>query len=201
MKPVYVDMDDVLCETTRSYGAVVAEEFGKTVPYGAIQSFDLKTSFSLTESEYRHLFAKVHTDDFLSTLPPVPDAVETLRQWAAEKWPIHVVTGRLTCAHDASLAWLLAHNIPFDRFLMVDKYGRKEMDPNRSVPLSHLKPKMYRFAVEDAPGTIPFLVKTLQIPVFLFDRPWNKTLPESPCLHRVRSWSAIRNHSFFSSNR
>ena len=43
---IYVDFDDCLCETARSFSKLVAELFGKDVPYENIKYFNLQKAFS-----------------------------------------------------------------------------------------------------------------------------------------------------------
>ena len=42
---IYVDFDDCLCETARSFSGLAMEMFGKDVPYEGIRFFELDKSF------------------------------------------------------------------------------------------------------------------------------------------------------------
>ena len=42
---LYVDFDDCLCETARSFSQLVMEMFGRNVPYENIRIFDLEKCF------------------------------------------------------------------------------------------------------------------------------------------------------------
>ena len=46
---IYVDYDDCLCETARSFSRLAVEMFGKHVPYEKIRYFDLDKSFDLDD--------------------------------------------------------------------------------------------------------------------------------------------------------
>ena len=51
--------------------------------------------------------------------------------------------------------------------------------------------------MEDFPGTAEHLAGTVGVPVALFDRPWNRTVPEAGAsgaapLVRCRGWAEIR---------
>ena len=49
---IYVDFDDCLCETGRNFSGLVAEMYGKDIPYEEIRYFDLQKTFSLTDEQY-----------------------------------------------------------------------------------------------------------------------------------------------------
>jgi hypothetical protein len=44
---IYVDFDDVLCETARALVALLQSHFGRTVAFDDVISFDLAVSFGL----------------------------------------------------------------------------------------------------------------------------------------------------------
>ena len=52
---IYVDIDDVLCETAASLCEIVAREFGRHVAYEDVFQFDLQDVFRLTDEEMRDL--------------------------------------------------------------------------------------------------------------------------------------------------
>ena len=60
MPAIYVDLDDVIAKTTCHYVDVLKREFGKTVEFENITSFNLQESFSLSDKEYDFFFKKVH---------------------------------------------------------------------------------------------------------------------------------------------
>ena len=47
---IYVDFDDVLAETARAYTTLLEQNYGKTVPFDAIWSFNLGISFNAGDS-------------------------------------------------------------------------------------------------------------------------------------------------------
>ena len=75
MLPVYVDLDDVLSDTTKSFIKILECEFGKKVNFEDIFSFDLKVSFNLTEIEFEHFFQMVHQPDVILEFAPIEGAI------------------------------------------------------------------------------------------------------------------------------
>ena len=187
--PVFIDMDDVLAETTRTYPGLVEREFGISATYEGIASFDLSDSFGLTQHQLDHLFEVVHSPDILMGFRPVPGARETLAHWQSLGYPIAIVTGRPPEAKEPSLAWLHENKIPFDSFEICDKYGRHPK--GSSLSLSEIASRDYTLAVEDSLSMAAFLTETMETPTFLFDRPWNRR--DNGCkARRASSWREIR---------
>ncbi|MBF0468627.1 MAG: bifunctional metallophosphatase/5'-nucleotidase, partial [Desulfamplus sp.] len=121
---IYVDMDDVICSTTENYTWIAQQEFGKTVAYEAITSFNLQQSFQLTDSEYDHFFSTIHRPEVLMSFKPVENAITTLKKWSTRGYDIEVVTGRPSSTRDTSIDWLKRSCVPFQVFPMVVKYNR-----------------------------------------------------------------------------
>ena len=55
---IYVDYDDCLCETARSFSELAGEMFGKNVPYENIRYFELDRSFDLYDSEFEQFMIR-----------------------------------------------------------------------------------------------------------------------------------------------
>lgn len=49
---IYIDFDDVICETARYLKQIANELFGMNVPYDQIEFFNLMKSFHLNEEQY-----------------------------------------------------------------------------------------------------------------------------------------------------
>ena len=76
---IYIDYDDCLCETAKHFSGLVADMFGKNIPYENIRYFNLKQSFSLTDEEYRQLMIRGHEPEILLSYedPPVQQLQST----------------------------------------------------------------------------------------------------------------------------
>lgn len=191
MLPIYVDFDDVLSESTRTYVDIVKQEFGRDVAYEQITMFDLKQSFDLTQAEFDHFFDKVHQSDVILSFKPIPGAIDVLSVWADAGYEISIVTGRLASSHDASLEWLAAYDVPFHSLIMVDKYSRPHEDNRNAVSLEGLARMEFCLAIEDSPDMADYLCHTMKTPVALFDRPWNRSVVSTSILSRFQTWEHI----------
>jgi len=190
-KHIYVDVDDVISKTTETYTQVLEEEFGRTVPFENLTTFDLRASFQLTENEFHYFFDRVHQEDHLSGFDPVDGAVEGLKYWAGQGHSIEIVTGRPTSAMDVTLAWLATHGVPYDEFIMVDKYNRPGNDMSIAVSKKELARRSYDLAVEDSGDMALFLADEMGVKTALIDRPWNRGCPDNVRVVRCRTWQDI----------
>ena len=191
MSAIYVDLDDVISETTCHYVKIIEHEFGKTVSFEEVTSFDLKKSFSLTNREYEHFFELVHKPEIILELKPVEGVIDVLHKWKNTGYEISVVTGRLTSAYESSLEWLESNRIPFDIFIMVDKYSRKGIDKNIAMSLESFSKMNFVAAIEDSVEMASFISRKMKSKALLFDRPWNSTVLDYNFIHRCMSWHEI----------
>ena len=193
MLPIYVDFDDVLADTTKSFLKILRREFDKSVNFEDIFSFDLKASFDLSESEYEHFFQRVHQPEVIMEFAPIDGAVGVLEEWIKLGYQIAIVTGRLTSAYEASLDWLSKYNVPYHSFMMVDKYSRENIDTKIAVSMEKFSKMKFSLAVEDSAKMALHLSKKMGIPVALIDRPWNRGANLNPRISRYTSWYDIQN--------
>ncbi|WDP90223.1 MAG: bifunctional metallophosphatase/5'-nucleotidase [Desulfobacter sp.] len=191
VKKIYVDVDDVVSRTTETYPRIVASEFGKTVSFDDLTTFDLRASFQLTDNEFHYFFDRVHQEELLISFDPVAGAVEGLRAWAEQGHAIDIVTGRPTSAREVTLAWLDRHRVPYENFIMVDKYSRPGNDPAVAVSKAELAGRHYDLAVEDSADMALFLAQNMGVATALIDKPWNRTCPDHVKIIRCRTWEEI----------
>lgn len=192
--PIYVDFDDVLCQTARGFVALLAREFGREVAFDDIVDFDLAVSFGLGPADLERFLALAHEPDVLMAMDPIAGAIETLRRWRSGGEEIAIVTGRPPDSEEVSRCWLEHHSVPYDSLLFVDKYDRGGDDG--AVPLAALEPGCYRFAVEDSLSTARFLGAELELAVFLLDRPWNRVAAAEPAgVTRCSGWHDVSRES------
>jgi uncharacterized HAD superfamily protein len=190
-KTIYVDMDDVLCETARGCLVIIEREFSKRVPYECLTNFDLGQACDLDAEETAALYHIVHHPDELLKLEPIRGAMPILKQWIGAGYEVAIVTGRPPVTYEPSLEWLERHEVPYQSFIMVDKYGRFETENTIAASLSEFAEQPFYFAVEDSPTMARFLAEQMKVPVKLFDRPWNRAALNHPNITRFNHWHEI----------
>jgi len=193
MKPktIYVDLDDVLCETARHFLIIVEREFNKRVAYEQLTDFDVGSSCGLAPAETDELYRIVHRPDELLQMAPIAGAISTLRQWAIDGYEIAVVTGRPPESYEPSLAWLARYEVPYHTFTMVDKYARFATDNTVAIRLEELAQRQYCWAVEDSLPMAQFLASQMKLPVALIDCPWNRAGADHANVERHADWPAL----------
>lgn len=189
MLPIYVDFDDVLCESTNAYVKIFEREFNKKVYFENISSFDLKKAFGLTNSEFEYFFSIVHRHEEVLSFELIEGAIEVLTAWANKGYEISIVTGRLTSSYEASIEWLSRHKVPYRSFTMVDKYSRENFDKNIAISMGELSQKKFCLAIEDSVKMARHLSLKMEIQVALFDRPWNRLVNLNGKITRYKTWA------------
>ena len=192
---IYVDFDDCLCETARHFSELVAELFGKHVPYEDMKYFDLQKSFSLTREQYEHMMIEAHNPEILLAYEETPGAVETLNEWIDKGYEVSIITGRPSSSYEPSRLWLDQHGLERAKLFCLNKYGRtgfiKEGDFN--LELEDFYQMHFDYAIEDSPAAFRFFERWPSLKVLVYDRPWNQ---ECELLgkeyRRCADWEMIR---------
>lgn len=185
-------MDDVISKTTETYIRIAKEEFGKDVRFEDLNSFDLKASFGLTQNQFHYFFDLVHLPDRLAGYDVVDGAVSVLADWKAQGHIIEIVTGRPTSAKEVTLAWLGEKRVPYDAFIMVDKYNRPGNDLSIAITKTQLSQRHYDLAVEDSMDMALFLAGQMRVTTALIHRPWNLRCPSHDRVVRCQNWHQIQ---------
>ena len=191
---IYVDFDDVLCETARALSDLARTLFGRDVPYERIHAFDLQIAFDLDRRQYDVLMDAAHQPAFLLSLAPTPGGADGLRAWLADGHEVIVVTGRPASACAPSLAWLAQQGLSHVPMLHVDKYNRHHgLTPGAppTLTLAELHREHFDVAVDDAPRALDALLsRPAPGSTIVFDRPWNRGYAAAG-LVRCADWDAL----------
>ena len=62
---IYIDFDDVICETAKYFTKIAKELFNIDVPYREVQFFNLQKSFDLSGEQYDELMKAGHIPENL----------------------------------------------------------------------------------------------------------------------------------------
>jgi uncharacterized HAD superfamily protein len=190
-KTIYVDLDDVLCQTASYFLAIVEREFGKRIAYEDLIHFDMGESCGLRSEEREELYRIAHEPDELAQIAPIAEAINTVTEWIQQGYEIAIVTGRPPDSYEPTVSWMMQHRVPHHSFTMVDKYGRFATHDTIAISLEELASRSYCWAVEDSLPMAQYLADQMRVRVALIDRPWNRTDFAHPWLNRCRDWEAI----------
>ena len=194
---IYIDFDDVLCETARHLSALARDLYNRDVPYEAISVFDLRQAFSLSAAEIDHLMDHAHRADFLTSLTPTPGGLEAVRALEEHGHSLTIVTGRPAASHSGSYGWLRKYGLEHLDILYFDKYGRTPPHPSIRIPkmLNRAEFAALHFdvAIDDSPEALDLLAPRKDCMVIVYDRPWNRRYTHADNMRRTGSWQEIVN--------
>ena len=192
---IYIDYDDCLCETAEHFSKLVADLFGKDVPYEKIVNFNLQKSFSLTDEQYEYMMIEAHKPQSLLVYDETPGAVKTVNEWIDAGHDVSIITGRPSSAYDASREWLDKHGLERVKLYCLNKYGRDSFIKNSefNLEIEDYMKMSFDIAIEDSPSAFKFFDHMPDLKVMVFDRPWNReaALP-SDNYRRCYNWEEIR---------
>lgn len=191
---IYIDFDDVICETAEYFTKLAKELFDIDVPYKEVQFFNLQKSFDLSDEQYDELMKAGHFPENLLAYKETPGASKIINKWIDEGHEVSIVTGRPFDSYEPSRKWLDNHGLNRVPLFCVDKYGRENFNQgcSYSMTLNDLYNLEFDFAIEDSPAAFEHVLHFENCRVAVFDRPWNKTaeLPNERFV-RCENWKNI----------
>lgn len=191
---IYIDFDDVICETAFYFTKLAKELFGIELPYSEVQFFNLKKSFNLNDEQYDELMKAGHIPENLLAYAETPGASKTINKWIDAGAEVYVITGRPFDAYEPSRRWLDEHGLERVPLKCVDKYGRENFNEGctYSMTLNELYDMTFDLAIEDSPAAFEHVMHFENCKIAVFDRPWNKSaiLPDERFV-RCDSWDSI----------
>lgn len=172
---VYIDFDDVICETARYFTILAKELFGIDLPYSQVQFFNLQKTFNLSDDQYAELMRAGHVPQRLLSYEETPYASEVINKWIDEGHDVRIITGRPFEAYEPSRKWLDDHGLSRVPLFCVDKYGREcfNQDFSYSMTLDDLYSIDFDFAIEDSPIAFEHVMHFSNCRIAVYDRPWN----------------------------
>lgn len=191
---IYIDFDDVICETALYFTKIAKDLFGKEIPYKEVQFFNLQKSFDLDEEQYAQLMEAGHLPENLLAYEETPGASEVINSWLDAGHEVSVVTGRPFSAYEPSRQWLDAHHLERVPLICVDKYGREKWNTGNtySITLAQLYDMEFDFAVEDSPAAFEHVMHFDQCQVAVYSRPWNRQAPlPNESFVRCEDWQEV----------
>ena len=191
---IYIDFDDVICETAEYFTKIARELFGIDVPYRQVQFFNLQKSFDLSDAQYDELMEAGHTPENLLNYEETAGASRTINKWVDEGHEVFIITGRPFNSYEPSRKWLDGHQLERVPLFCVDKYGRETFGQDfiYNMTLEQLYSMTFDFAIEDSPAAFEHVLHFEKCKVAVFDRPWNRQV-EFPNDNFVRceGWQEI----------
>lgn len=191
---VYIDFDDVICETGLHFTKLAKELFDIDLPYAQVQFFNLKKAFDINDEQYDVLMKAGHLPENLLAYEETKGASETINKWVDAGHDISIITGRPFDSYEPSRKWLDDHGLNRVPLFCVDKYGREIFNQNvsYSMTLKDLYDLTFDFAIEDSPAAFEHVLHFDNCKIAVFNRPWNQQveLPNDDFV-RCNNWDDI----------
>jgi len=169
-----IDIDGTVTSPS-SIVPLMNECFGKDLRYEDCYEYNLANVYNITDAEFEDWL-----DQFGHRLydesPIHGNADHILREWHAEHKLVYI-SARDARHHDVTINWFSRYQIPFHEVDLVGSHDKLAAARKWQVDLF----------LEDRLENALQLSEALQIPVLLFDTPYNQG-PLPDLVHRVTSW-------------
>lgn len=174
-----IDIDGtVTCPT--SLLPHINEQFGCNLVLNDIKEYDLTKAFMVDEKAFYEWYRSAEAHIY-KTSPAQQYAKETLISWQAQ-FELYYISARGHHVYDSTLDWFKQQEIPYDHIELVGSHNKIETAKKFGV---------HAF-FEDKHDNAVEIHEELDIPVILFDTPYNrKPIPEG--VIRVYDWQEANN--------
>jgi uncharacterized HAD superfamily protein len=171
-----VDIDNVISLTDPALRESIWDLFGIRLEQEQVCYYEYARCGLTKEQELRLL--ETFREDIIEKLEVVPGAIEALEA-LRRCYRIILVTSRNPQLAGKTKDWLRLKNIPHD--LLIFERDKHQTDHK------------FDFFVEDHADFAMALAQA-GIRTFLFDYPWNRSLPAHPNITRVAGWGEVLDH-------
>ncbi|MEJ8544018.1 5' nucleotidase, NT5C type [Brevibacillus borstelensis] len=182
MKPertltIGIDIDGTVTEPS-SIVPLMNESFGKHLRYEDCFVYNLAKVYDISDEAFADWLDK-HGERLYDEAPVHGTADSILRSWFGRHRLIYI-SAREARHRDVTLNWFSRYQIPFHELDLIGSHDKLAAAQKWRVDLF----------LEDRLENALQLSEALEIPVLLFDTPYNQgTLPE--LVHRVHSWEQV----------
>ena len=173
---IAVDLDGVLAETMTAWCKRANAQLGTRLKLDDLNTWASWTKFGITRDQFFRLL-----DEAWDEWQEVPPTESGLAEKVAKLQPfgsLDIVTGRSKQTVEGAKKWLAHHKIPYERFVRVP--GMKD-----KVYLN------YDVYIDDAPELMPLISRNPAMRGVLYERPWNRDVPDMARIFKVENWTQI----------
>ncbi len=174
MKSVYIDIDDVIANTSKSIPVLAEKLFGIKVQYEDLTSFNFNESLKLNPAQLETFFEYLHREEVLIEFFPVKGAKESLNKIKELGYVIYIITGRPPHSFEITKKWLQKNGFIYDYLYFADKYSRYS-DTNKPhiISMDQLAEIDFTLIIEDS-LKMAMWFNEKKSRVALIDHPWNR---------------------------
>lgn len=172
-----IDIDGcVTCPT--ALVPFLQKSFDQNLKYEDITEYDLGKVLNQPDDIIQQWF-KDYQEEIYRTSPVHKDADKVLNEWA-KAFHLIFISARYEFLNEITLNWFKEHNIPFHHIELTGSHNKLEACKKLEVD----------YFIEDKLDNAIDIHHELNIPVFLFDTPYNQSeLPKG--VTRVFDWQSL----------
>jgi 5'(3')-deoxyribonucleotidase len=173
---IAVDLDGVLAESMLVWCERVNKEFGMMLKMEDLDSWSPWKKFAISKDDFYRILDESWED--WKQVPPTEPRVASKVARIEKFGDIDVVTGRSRTTEQAAINWVQHQRIRHRHFVRVAGWRDK-------LVLN------YDVYIDDAPDLMPLVSHSPLSWAILYDRPWNRDVPNLPKVLRAESWSEV----------
>jgi len=172
-----IDIDGTVTSPS-SIVPLMNESFGRNLRYEDCLEYNLANIYKITDEEFADWLDQ-YGERLYNEAPVHGTADQILRGWHQEHKLIYI-SAREDRHREVTLNWFSRYHIPYDEVDLIGSHDK----------LASARKWEVNLFLEDRLENALQLSEELEIPVFLFDTPYNQgTLPD--LIHRVYTWEEV----------
>ncbi len=188
MKKIGFDLDDVLLDMSDLILTHLNTQLNKNISKEDLTTFHyIEEVFGLNEDETNKYMEYLYSDAGHKNVRPVTGAVESISRIGKNN-EIYIVTAKPDTLEKNTKEWLNSHFLPvFKDVHFTNQYMSKKIQKRKSDICEAMGIQIF---VDDSLSNAKD-ISSVNIPVLLFDTPWNQTDVLPDLVKRVYSWDEI----------
>jgi uncharacterized HAD superfamily protein len=181
MKLIGLDLDGVIADTDKTIREYIFKLFGKKLEREHIFDAYYEKCLDLSIRDLSYLWEKFYDENAWEKIDVIQESKYTLNK-LSDKFNYVIVTSRPEYLYNSTKKWLAKHDIKYLNLVVTSKEKKSEIIKKNNWNLSYFIEDRYDFA-QDISG--------INVPVLLYDYPWNNEGKEVKNIKRVYSWLEI----------
>ncbi|MHC0035894.1 hypothetical protein [Pseudoneobacillus sp. C159] len=149
--------------------------FGLNLTLADIKQYELTPLVDISEAEFANWFMENEAEMYRES-PIAEGAKEALIQWAQEH-ELYFISARRNHLYEETKTWFDKHEIPYCHIELIGKHDK----------IDAVKQHQVQVFLEDKHDNAVMIAETCDIPVLLFDTPYNQD-PIPAKVIRVKDW-------------
>jgi 5'(3')-deoxyribonucleotidase len=173
---IAVDLDGVLAESMQVWCQKANEEFDLSLKMEDLDSWSSWKKFGISKDDFYRILDESWQD--WKRVPPTEPGIANKVARIGKFGDVDVVTGRSKTTEQAAINWVQHQKIRYRHFVRVAGW--------RDKPILN-----YDVYIDDAPDLMPLVSHSPLSWAILYDRPWNRSVPNMPKVLRAESWKRV----------